>query len=41
MIRFFPKERTNKDDLIRYTNQFYTKRAIKFIKDNNGQLSLF
>lgn len=41
MIRFFPKERTSKDDLKRYTNQFYTKRAIKFIEDNSGQLSLF
>lgn len=43
MIRFFPKEKTEKDSLQRYTNQFYTKRKLKFIEDvsPNKQISLW
>lgn len=41
MIRFFPREKTNKDDIRRNKNQFYTGRTIKFLEDNSRQLSLF
>lgn len=43
MIRFFPKEKTEKDSIQRYTNQFYTERKLKFLEDisPNKQLPLW
>lgn len=43
MIRFFPKEKTDKQDIKRQTNQFYNERKMKFEEDisPNKQLSLF
>jgi len=40
MIRFFPKENTDIDDIRRYTNQFYTARKIHYLEELSGQMSL-
>jgi len=37
IIRFFPRERTTLDNPERYTNQFYTKRRLKYVDDLLGQ----
>ena len=41
MIRFFPKEKTEKNSIQRGTNQFYTKRKLKFKEDITPQLTLW
>ena len=41
MIRNFPKTRTDLDDIRRCTNQFYTKRPIRYLEQISRQTSLF
>ncbi|MBX0311562.1 MAG: hypothetical protein JHC31_13210 [Sulfurihydrogenibium sp.] len=42
MIRFFPREKTKPDDIMRkFNNQFYTERKIYYIEQKSGQLKLF
>jgi hypothetical protein len=36
MIRFFPREKTEPDDIGRYSNQFYTERRIYYIEQKSG-----
>jgi len=38
MIRFFPKEKSEKGNISRFSNQFYTKRRLKYVEDNYNQL---
>lgn len=41
MIRFFPKEKTDPEDLKRFVNQFYTHRRLIYEEKLSGQCSLF
>ena len=40
MIRFFPKKKCDKNSIQRYTNQFYTKRKLKYKEDKDTQLRI-
>lgn len=39
IIRFFPIEKSNPGDIVRHTNQFYSKRKLKYIEEKSGQIS--
>lgn len=41
MIRNFPREKTDLNDIRRLKNQFFTKRPIRYLEERSGQLSLF
>jgi hypothetical protein len=41
MIRNFPRERTDLNDIRRLKNQFFTKRRIRYLEEQSGQTTLF
>lgn len=41
MIRFFPREKAQLDDIKGFLNQFYTKRKMYYLEQKSGQLKLY